>query len=319
MKRLLLLLVCLIPLLSFGQASVIFSPQATPQDTSANNYVWIGAGFRFYVAKMDSLKIKYFHVKKWLPDTLNKYMKTSVGLDSMNSMRTAINSKANNSVLSNYYLASNPAGYISSYTETDPTFNTKFGLKTTTDLTEGTNQYFTNGRARTSISAGTGISYNNTTGVITNSAPNQVVSLTSGTGISVTGTYPNFIITNSNVAPSLFTNVNRTLNSNFTISTTKEAFVKYDVTLSVTNPLIAGVSTADAYLEYSTNGGTNWITVTRSGNSSGVGLAVAIAITNTQTVSLIGWIPINGLVRIRTVITGTASVVYVTNSGQERY
>jgi len=49
----------------------------------------------------------------------------------------------------------------------------------------------------TSLSAGTGITYNNLTGVITNSAPDQVVSLASGTGISVTGTYPSFTITNT--------------------------------------------------------------------------------------------------------------------------
>jgi hypothetical protein len=42
---------------------------------------------------------------------------------------------------------------------------------TTTDVAEGTNQYFTTARARTSVSAGTGISYNSTTGVITNSNP----------------------------------------------------------------------------------------------------------------------------------------------------
>lgn len=65
---------------------------------------------------------------------------------------------------SNYYpLLSNPANYI--------------------DLTD--------------LSGGTGISYNNTTGVITNTAPDQTVSFINGTGISVTGTYPNFTITNT--------------------------------------------------------------------------------------------------------------------------
>ena len=48
-----------------------------------------------------------------------------------------------------------------------------------------------------SLSGSTGISYNNTTGVITNSAPDQTVAFTNGTGISVTGTYPNFTITNT--------------------------------------------------------------------------------------------------------------------------
>ena len=42
---------------------------------------------------------------------------------------------------------------------------------TTTNIAEGTNEYFTQARARASLSAGTGISYDNSTGVITNSSP----------------------------------------------------------------------------------------------------------------------------------------------------
>jgi len=42
---------------------------------------------------------------------------------------------------------------------------------TTTNIAEGTNEYFTTAKARASVSAGTGISYNSTTGVITNSNP----------------------------------------------------------------------------------------------------------------------------------------------------
>ena len=42
---------------------------------------------------------------------------------------------------------------------------------TTTNISEGTNEYFTTAKARASVSAGTGISYNSTTGVITNSSP----------------------------------------------------------------------------------------------------------------------------------------------------
>jgi hypothetical protein len=68
---------------------------------------------------------------------------------------------------------------------------------TTTNISEGTNLYYTDARARGSVSAGTGISYNSTTGVITNSAPDQTVSLTASTGISTSGTYPNFTITNT--------------------------------------------------------------------------------------------------------------------------
>ena len=68
---------------------------------------------------------------------------------------------------------------------------------TTSNISEGTNLYYTDARARGSVSAGTGISYNSTTGVITNSAPDQTVALTASTGISTSGTYPNFTITNT--------------------------------------------------------------------------------------------------------------------------
>jgi hypothetical protein len=68
---------------------------------------------------------------------------------------------------------------------------------TTTNISEGTNQYYLDSRARSAVSAGTGISYSSATGVITNSAPDQTVVLSGGTGISTSGTYPNFTITNS--------------------------------------------------------------------------------------------------------------------------
>lgn len=84
-------------------------------------------------------------------------------------------------------------------TETVTSVNGQTGavVLTTTNIAEGTNEYFTQARARTSISAGTGISYDNSTGVVTNSAPDQTVSLTASTGISTSGTYPSFTITNT--------------------------------------------------------------------------------------------------------------------------
>ena len=68
---------------------------------------------------------------------------------------------------------------------------------TTSSISEGSNLYYTDARARASVSAGTGISYSSSTGVITNSSPDQTVVLTAGTGISTSGTYPNFTVTNS--------------------------------------------------------------------------------------------------------------------------
>lgn len=139
-----------------------------------------------------------------------------------------------------------------------------------------------------------------------------------GVGISITGTYPNITITNT--APDYIptpTSATRALNSNFTVSTTKQAQVAYSISLSVTNPLLVGTSSAAAYLEYSINAGSTWVPVSDALISSGVGVAVAVAITNTQTQILSGTIPSNALVRIRTTTSGTASLVYV--RGQETY
>jgi hypothetical protein len=58
-------------------------------------------------------------------------------------------------------------------TETVTSVNGQTGavVLTTTNVAEGTNEYFTTARARASVSAGTGISYDSSTGVITNSLP----------------------------------------------------------------------------------------------------------------------------------------------------
>jgi hypothetical protein len=56
--------------------------------------------------------------------------------------------------------------------------------------------------ARLALSAGTGISYDDSTGIITNDEPDQTVTLTNGTDISITGTYPSFTIAYSGTAGS---------------------------------------------------------------------------------------------------------------------
>lgn len=58
----------------------------------------------------------------------------------------------------------NDAGYLTSFTEADPLFNTKFAAKSTSDLAEGSGLYYTNTRARGAVSAGIGLIYNNSTG-----------------------------------------------------------------------------------------------------------------------------------------------------------
>lgn len=84
---------------------------------------------------------------------------------------------------------------------------------TTSNISEGTNLYYTDARARGSVSAGTGISYNSTTGVITNSAPDQTVSLTGAGTTSINGTYPNFTISSSDQYTGTVTSVGITESS----------------------------------------------------------------------------------------------------------
>lgn len=58
--------------------------------------------------------------------------------DSINALKSMIYEK--------YPMIGNPAGYLTSFTESDPLFNTKFSGKTTSDLVEGTNEYYTNAK-----------------------------------------------------------------------------------------------------------------------------------------------------------------------------
>lgn len=83
------------------------------------------------------------------------------------------------------------------------TFNNKFNSPSGTTLQyvrgDGTLATFPTIPAQYNPTAGTGINITGTypNQTITNSAPDQTVALTAGTGIAVSGTYPNFTITNS--------------------------------------------------------------------------------------------------------------------------
>ena len=81
---------------------------------------------------------------------------------------------------------------------------------TTTNIAEGTNLYFTNALARGALSAGTAISYDSSTGVITNSSPDQTVSLTGSGTTTITGTYPNFTVASNDQFTGTVTSVSGT-------------------------------------------------------------------------------------------------------------
>jgi hypothetical protein len=179
---------------------------------------------------------------------------------------------------------------------------------TTTNIAEGTNLYYTDARARGAVSAGTGISYVSGTGVITNSAPDQTVVLNAGTGISTSGTYPNFTITNTSpslggdvVGPSSATDnaiarfdttTGKLIqNSVVTIGDTGAAtgFTTLSASTSVSTPIVKATSSAGGALQNSGGtsqiqwgaGGGNNVTIDVSANLNGTNAQIDISPTGT--------------------------------------
>lgn len=172
-----------------------------------------------------------------------------------------------------------------------------------TDLTAGTaisvsksvNGVLTvNNTGVTSAVAGTGISVSGATGAVTvtNTAPDQTVSLTAGTGISTSGTYPNFTITNT--APSSGGTVTSiTAGTGLTGGTiTSSGTIAIDSTVAtltgsqtLTNKTISGASN----------------TLSNIGNSSLTNSAITINGTSTS---------LGGSINVGTVtsVTGTAPI-----------
>lgn len=102
-------------------------------------------------------------------------------LDTLNELANAINNDA--------AFASNIAASVATKLNTsdfNSYFDTRLATKTTSNVAEGTNLYYTDARARAAVSAGTGISYNSTTGVITNSGVLSVAGRTGAVTIAAT-------------------------------------------------------------------------------------------------------------------------------------
>jgi hypothetical protein len=113
--------------------------------------------------------------------------------------------------------------YTTARANTD--FDTRLATKTTTNLAEGTNQYFTTARARQSLSAGTGISYDNATGVITNTSINTDTTYTIDASTATGGANLNLVGSDSStdtvkIASGTNINVSRTDANTITIDGT---------------------------------------------------------------------------------------------------
>lgn len=111
----------------------------------------------------------------------------------------------------------------------------------------------------------------------------------------------------ASVTPSAST---RALNTAFQPSTTKPTLVSYSIKTQVTNPALAGTSTATvALMSDASNPPT-----TERGRveaTSGVGVSVTLALTTSNTATLSYIVPANHWVRLASTTTGTGSVSIV--------
>jgi hypothetical protein len=101
-------------------------------------------------------------------------------LNTLNELATALGSDANfattitNSIATKFATA-----------DFNSTFDTRLGTKSTNDLAEGSNLYFTTARARSSISVSGSLSYDNSTGVVSYTTP-STSGITEGTNLYYT-------------------------------------------------------------------------------------------------------------------------------------
>lgn len=105
----------------------------------------------------------------------------------------------------------------------------------------------------------------------------------------------------------------RAFNTTFTPSATKPTLCAYSINLSVTNPLLAGSSTATVVL-LSDSAATPTTERGRTSATSSVALAVAVSITQAQTGQLLYLVPAGHNVRLNSSTSGTASISIVSQN-----
>ena len=147
---------------------------------------------------------------------------------------------------------------------------------TTTNIAEGTNLYYTDARARGSLSAGTGISYNSTTGVITNSSPSL-----GGDVVGPASSTDNAIVRFDTTTGKLIQN------SVVTIGDTGAAtgFTTLSASTSVSTPIVKATSSAGGaiqnasgtnQIQWGAGGGDN-VTIDVSANLNGTNAQIDIS------------------------------------------
>jgi len=167
--------------------------------------------------------------------------------------------------------------YTTARANTD--FDTRLATKTTDNLTEGsTNKYFSQALARQSLSAGTGISYDSNTGVITNTSINTDTTYTINASSTTGGANLNLVGSDSTTDTVKFAN-----GTNVTVTRTDADTIT-----------IASTDTNTTYTQNfsSTTGGANLNLVGSDSTTdtvkfaNGTGVTVAYTDANTATVSI---------------------------------
>ena len=133
-----------------------------------------------------------------------------------------------------------------------------------------------------SVNAGTGISVNQTTGAVTvtNSAPDQTVSLADGGNIGISGTYPSFTLTNS--APNATHTGEVTGSGALTIANDVISYAKLAAEFTTSAALSTNVDFSTAQVFTKTLSGATTLTF----SNTAIGMVKDLVITGDHTLTL---------------------------------
>lgn len=317
----------------YGQVSSrLIASQATPLDSAVLNVMFVdtaaGAMNRTWVARTSSLKFRtrqirglkdsvtlftaplyrpMSYVPSWSQITSKPTFSSVATTGSYNDLSGKPTIPVIPSGVSAFlndagYLVSVPAQSFSSLTA-KPTTLLGYGITDAYPLTTNPSGFLTSVPAQTWSSllgkpsfanvATSGL-YSDLTGTPT------IVNYTAGGGINISAG----VISSTAVAATFNPNPARAVNTNYTISTTRNARVSYTVAITTALSLLNLNSAARAFLEYSTNAGSSWNIINSAGTSRVLSVSLSVGLNETSYVNLVGEIPSNALVRIRTVVSG---------------
>jgi len=134
---------------------------------------------------------------------------------------------------------------------------------------------YTDTDARLALSAGTGISYDDTTGIITNDEPDQTVTLTNGADITITGTYPSFTIAYSGTPSSGTVTTASVVSANGFAGTVATDTTTPAITISTS---ITGILIGDGTAIAAATAGTDYVVPSGSITGSAASLSATLAV-----------------------------------------